>query len=155
MLSLWAFVLDPQSAIWNQRLIPFWFITIHLSSGWLVGYMASRWARYVPRRRRWIGVRLDGLDETVASTTPTPGVTFDDLDAPEATRELVALASRRLYWATCAVAVLRVSLSTVPGLITPVANELHLDPPATRSRPGRSTTTRATRPRPRGPSTTT
>ena len=23
VLSLWAFVLDPQSAIWNQRLIPF------------------------------------------------------------------------------------------------------------------------------------
>ncbi|HVB19102.1 MAG TPA: hypothetical protein VNE22_02340, partial [Acidimicrobiales bacterium] len=36
VFSLAAFVLDPQSVIWNERLVPFWFLTIHLSAGWLV-----------------------------------------------------------------------------------------------------------------------
>lgn len=51
--SFWAFVLDPQSAIWNERLVPFWFISIHLIAGWLVGYLAWRWAQREPTRTRW------------------------------------------------------------------------------------------------------
>ena len=30
VLSIGAFVFDPQNVIWNERLVPFWFITIHL-----------------------------------------------------------------------------------------------------------------------------
>jgi hypothetical protein len=41
VLSLGAFVFDPQNVIWNERLVPFWFITIHLSAGWLFGYSSS------------------------------------------------------------------------------------------------------------------
>ncbi len=33
VLSIGAFVFDPQNVIWNERLVPFWFITIHLSAG--------------------------------------------------------------------------------------------------------------------------
>ena len=42
-LSLLAFVIDPQSVIWNQRLVPFWFIGIHLLAGWLIGWPLARW----------------------------------------------------------------------------------------------------------------
>ena len=47
-LSIVAYVYDPQNVIWNERLVPFWFITIHLAAGWLVGYVLARW---VARRR--------------------------------------------------------------------------------------------------------
>ena len=39
IISLVAFVADPQSVIWNERLVPFWFLCVHLLSGWLVGYL--------------------------------------------------------------------------------------------------------------------
>ena len=48
VLALVAYVVDPQSAIWNERLVPFWYISIYLSTGWLVGaslveICRSRW----------------------------------------------------------------------------------------------------------------
>jgi hypothetical protein len=52
VLSLVAFIVDPQSVIWNERLVPFWFITTHLSVGWLFGYVLSRWTSHVTRRPR-------------------------------------------------------------------------------------------------------
>jgi hypothetical protein len=51
LLSLGAFVFDPQSVIWNERLVPFWFIMIHLSVGWLFGYPLARWVNWTRRRR--------------------------------------------------------------------------------------------------------
>jgi hypothetical protein len=48
VLSICAFVFDPQNVIWNERLVPFWFITIHLSAGWLFGYAFARWAHRAP-----------------------------------------------------------------------------------------------------------
>ncbi|MDE3082145.1 MAG: hypothetical protein KGJ39_01855 [Acidobacteriota bacterium] len=50
VVSFAAFTLDPQSVIWNERLVPFWFIMIHLGAGWLVGYPLSRW---VNQQRHW------------------------------------------------------------------------------------------------------
>ena len=47
-LSIVAYTYDPQNVIWNERLVPFWYITIHLAAGWLVGYVLARW---VARRR--------------------------------------------------------------------------------------------------------
>ncbi|HEY1824513.1 MAG TPA: hypothetical protein VGG21_00945 [Acidimicrobiales bacterium] len=121
--AFWSFVLDPQSAIWNQRLIPFWYISIYLVSGWFVGYVASRWVRYTPRRRRWRATYLEG-----------EGIGHDDTArvAPVAiAREDVTSEDHnwrrgRVFWATCLVVVLGLG-STLPGLITPMANWLHLD----------------------------
>ncbi len=45
-LSFLAFVVDPQSVIWNQRLVPFWFIGIHLLAGWLLGWLLARWVAH-------------------------------------------------------------------------------------------------------------
>src|SRR6204780_386073 len=50
VVSLLAYVYDPQSVILNERIVPFWFITIHLSAGWLFGYFFARLSRH--RRRR-------------------------------------------------------------------------------------------------------
>jgi hypothetical protein len=131
VLSLAAFIVDPQSAIWNQRLIPFWFISIHLIAGWLVGYLAWRWAQRVPTR-----VHVAQLYEPGDNIWREDDDADERHDAPVDIEVAVAVAldtapesawrSRRVYRATCVVALLGL-LSTVPGLITPLANKLHLN----------------------------
>jgi hypothetical protein len=126
--SFWAFALDPQSAIWDQRLMPFWYITIHLIVGWMVGYFAWRWATRVSHRFRWAaffeeGSNITHVDE-VDEPVPLDAVVVDveeDEPASDDPRRL----SRRVFRATCAVGLLGL-LSTVPGQITPLANDLHL-----------------------------
>ncbi|MEI8127621.1 MAG: hypothetical protein WCG86_07395 [Actinomycetota bacterium] len=44
--SLVIFVIDPQGEIFNERLVPFWYLTTHLAVGWLVGAIVLR----IPRR---------------------------------------------------------------------------------------------------------
>jgi len=87
--ALIAYSRDPQSAIWNERLVPFWFISIYLSTGWLVG--ATLW-----RVTNWISLGRDSDD-----LSP-----FDAADIKE----------RRRVWATFGVAALAVA-STVPGIL--------------------------------------
>jgi hypothetical protein len=126
VLSFWTFVLDPQSAVWNERLVPFWFISIHLISGWLVGYLAWRWSErdVTDSRWRWFmkdepvsdgdEIATDGAEESLEEA-----VLLSDLDRDP------LRATRRLVSATLVVALLGL-LSTVPGQITPIANKLHL-----------------------------
>jgi hypothetical protein len=139
VLSFWAFVLDPQSAIWNQRLIPFWFISIHLVAGWLVGYVAWRWVSRVPRRGREESYFVEGdnirrHDEAPRASTAEPPFDAGERAEPSAAsaplvgepgdgdaRRRVA----RVLRATVAVGVLGLA-STVPGLVTPLAKDLHL-----------------------------
>jgi hypothetical protein len=53
-LAIVAYTYDPQNVIWNERLVPFWFITIHLAAGWLLGYVLARWvARQRSRDGGW------------------------------------------------------------------------------------------------------
>ena len=128
VLSFWAFVLDPQSAIWNQRLIPFWFITIHLSVGWLAGYAAWRWASWVPFRARLSSFFVEGdniehADDVADEPLELDGVVSESV-APVVSDD-PARRTHRVVVGTCVVALLGF-LSTVPGLITPLANDLHL-----------------------------
>ncbi len=58
VLSIGAFVFDPQNVIWNERLVPFWFITIHLSAGWLFGYALARWAARSPQQLARFSVQI-------------------------------------------------------------------------------------------------
>ena len=135
VLSFLAFVYDPQSAIWNERLIPFWFISIHLIAGWLFGYILARW---IARKRR-MDVRLieptpayaasvggDGLggDDTTAKKPDEVVYDFeiDDIEGlDDETRT-----RRRTVRATVCVALIGL-LSTVPGLMPSVATDLHLN----------------------------
>ncbi|MGH9020096.1 MAG: hypothetical protein ACRDV0_03660 [Acidimicrobiales bacterium] len=141
-LSLVAFVFDPQSVIWNERLVPFWFISIHLIVGWLVGYVASRWvARASSQRTKlffYVGegrlafarVPLDGDDVEIDS-----GVAGGDDERMRARlrswRERLAAVdpaargATRTYRATVAVIVLGLA-STAPGLIPQAASALGL-----------------------------
>ena len=43
-----AYVLDPQGALWDERLLPFWFLGAWLTCGWLFGVTAA----FAVRRRR-------------------------------------------------------------------------------------------------------
>jgi hypothetical protein len=126
--SFWTFVLDPQSAIWNQRLIPFWYISIYLVSGWMVGYLAQRWAHYVPRRHR--DPDSDSAEEDVALAAVSDGRELEVAGVGGASNASLVNESRwgqaRVFWATCFVAALGLA-STLPGLITPLANDLHLN----------------------------
>lgn len=153
VLSFWAFVLDPQSAIWNQRLIPFWFISIHLAAGWLIGYVAWRWARRGAAGHPWRSYFVEGdnihrADEVVlddsAHEEATPAGAAPPGAAPVESAPVGAPAARedaatpgteatketskglaRVLRATVAVGVLGLA-STVPGLVTPFAHDLHL-----------------------------
>jgi hypothetical protein len=123
--SFWAFALDPQSAIWDQRLMPFWYITIHLIVGWLVGYFAWWWAKRVPSRFRWAAFFEEGSnithDDEVSAPVITRVATLDDAIPSEDPARL----ARRIFTATCAVGLVGL-LSVVPGQITAVAKDLHL-----------------------------
>lgn len=166
VLSFWAFVLDPQSAIWNQRLIPFWFIAIHLCAGWLVGYVAWRLVDRAPVRQLWRTYLVEGATfehvpydagsaersaanspHEVAATREVLAVSRgvpDAPDAPATPQGVASVAERddsgapplgggegasrrtgRVFAATVVVGLLGL-LSTVPGQITSVANDLHL-----------------------------
>ena len=119
-VSLAAFVYDPQSVIWNERLVPFWYLGTHLLAGWFVGYVLWRWYERVQRRRQ-VTVEAMFYGEV------------DDL-APEDVAQLRATSDS---WLTtqghrsmlnASVAVLTLGLaSTVPGLIPQTAAALHLN----------------------------
>lgn len=134
-LSLLAFVLDPQSVIWNQRLVPFWFISIYLSAGWLVGYTLARWTALAKRRRPWLVTYVDeefgGYEREYVAAEHEPAretvlevheVMVDDvdLDDPE------GRTTRRTARATVAIMVIGL-LSTLPGLVAPVASAIGLN----------------------------
>ncbi len=161
--SLLAYLLDPQSVIWNERLVPFWFLTSHLLAGWLVGYGAWRWVGRRARRGRdddlaWEDGSDDGDDAALsrgdasrarASVGGAPALSSSGLVTGAAQSRDGHLESRsddhaaterdhgdvdgaagqrregRTLRATLVVALLGFA-STVPGLITPWANALHL-----------------------------
>ncbi|MGD0054537.1 MAG: hypothetical protein ABSC34_03765 [Acidimicrobiales bacterium] len=141
--TLAAYVLDPQSVIFNERLVPFWFISIHLSAGWLFGYGLARLLRWWQRRtdpsRFDDGVfdgavdsRDDGGEleephdvgpESVPAPVLAPAGPYDET-ASEPLDE--GRHVRRTVIATVVVALLGLA-STVPSLIPQVASALHLN----------------------------
>jgi hypothetical protein len=51
--AIWsiAFVVDPQGSLWNERLLPLWYISVYLLAGWSVGVVVAAIARAIRRRR--------------------------------------------------------------------------------------------------------
>ncbi len=149
VLSFCAFVFDPQSVIWNERLVPFWFITIHLIVGWFVGFLLSRWASAGREGRRGLFVFFGDGHIAYARVSLDPAE--EDLDRADAdadadaeqgsevelrerlrgwraelaAEEPDARWNRRVKRATVIVIVLGL-LTTVPGLMPPVASALGL-----------------------------
>jgi hypothetical protein len=117
LLSLLAFVFDPQSTLWNERFIPFWYIGIHLLAGWLVGYLAWRWVERQRRIDRVLEFSDESLDEAASSCTPARATWRQEWGA--------SLHRTRVINATASVILLGL-LSTVPGLVPGVARALHL-----------------------------
>src|SRR5580692_7558900 len=113
LAALVAYIFDPQSAIWNERLVPFWFIGIHLLAGWLVGYSAWRW---VERQRR-IDLVLQYSDDHNEGETVEPSWREEWGERLHTSRVVNATS----------VVILAGLLSTVPGLIPGVARTLHLN----------------------------
>jgi hypothetical protein len=141
VLSLVAFIVDPQSVIWNERLVPFWFITTHLSVGWLFGYVLSRWTTHVKRRPQHgvvDALRSEKFDGDVPAFHGPFEEVLHDLPVEENERSIVRYVpseyvphdagerrSRRTFQATVAVILLGL-LSTLPGLMPLVASTLGL-----------------------------
>jgi hypothetical protein len=146
VLSIGAYVFDPQNVIWNERLVPFWFITIHLSAGWLFGYVLLRWSRRAPNKIGRFVVQIGEsrfsfaheatVPDAVAVPVAAPHVTGDDdtfvaSSFPDENEEVeveddVARWQRRSLRATVVILILGL-LTTVPGLIPPVASALSLN----------------------------
>ncbi len=120
-LSLGAFVLDPQSVIWNERLVPFWFLGTHLLAGWLVGYLA--W-RGLERGR----VRRQGRVDEVFARDVLDDEEGEDVSAQR--REATSWLDGQYWRSVCSTTVTVIVLglaSTLPGLVPPWASLLHLD----------------------------
>jgi hypothetical protein len=152
VLSIGAFVFDPQNVIWNERLVPFWFITIHLSAGWLFGYALARWAKRPsnPLRRFSVQIgesRFSFAHEAAADSEPVPvsAPVSVAVDAPRAADGGDIFVARpfkevdsehdedpttrwqlRSVRATIVILILGL-LTTVPGLVPPVASALGLN----------------------------
>ena len=175
VLSIGAFVFDPQNVIWNERLVPFWFITIHLSAGWLFGYILMRWAK---RRTGGLGrfsvqigeSRYSFAHEPVAGAEPSPVPVPVDAARHAASEETFVASSYRAgrrreddESRSTAPRTARDDRDPHPrsahdGARTHSPGRLGAAPQHDRqpgTRVGRSGTTRAIRPRPRGRSTTT
>jgi hypothetical protein len=120
VVSLAAFVYDPQSVIWNERLVPFWYLGTHLLAGWFVGYVLWRWCERAQRRRHvTVEAMLDGEGEDLAS---------EDATQLRATSVEWLTSQRHRSMMNASVAVLTLGLaSTVPGLIPQTAAALHLN----------------------------
>jgi hypothetical protein len=153
-LSIVAYVFDPQNVIWNERLVPFWFITIHLAAGWLLGYLLARWvARRRSRTGGWelqLGDRRFSFSQESVGTSAHAGhehagherehghvEVFDVSEpvvAPELVEHMTALdeedaptrTAKRTARATVAVLVLGL-LTVVPGVIPHVASAIGLN----------------------------
>jgi hypothetical protein len=129
-LSLAAYWFDPQSVIWDQRLAPFWYVTIHLAAGWLFGYLAYRWVRRErrPDREEWSPAPSGEEDvehggSEFALPEESPAAQWARAQEIEDDQERT---QRRTIQVTFAVAVLGLA-STVPGLIPAAASALHLN----------------------------
>jgi hypothetical protein len=147
VVSFAGFTLDPQSVIWNERLVPFWFIMIHLGAGWLVGYPLARW---VDQKRRWsLRARPVAGAETASAVASEPGAASEPAGPIEASNEALAATAegdsteivftvstrpaevvaedreRRSLRASVVVALVGL-LSVVPGLIPSVASAIGL-----------------------------
>ena len=124
-LSLVAFIFDPQSAIWNERLVPFWFLGIHLLAGWLVGYggllVIRRGARL---RERHVALLLEAGEEGyfVTGDPSASGPSEHTASAQWLARE-----QHRSYFATISAIITLGLASVVPGLIPNWASALHLN----------------------------
>jgi hypothetical protein len=137
-------VFDPQNVIWNERLVPFWFITIHLSAGWLFGYTLMRWAKRSPNRLGRFVVQIGEskfsfAHESAGGDAPVPvpvearHAATDDtfvassyVDEDDPVEDDATRWRRRSARATVIILILGL-LSTVPGLIPPVASALSLN----------------------------
>jgi hypothetical protein len=139
--SLVAFVYDPQSVLFNERLVPFWFLGIHLLAGWLVGFVAWRWVQRQRRLDLALAYADDEQDEFAHDEVARDEVAGDEV-AGDGVGDFDAIptsaaADRRADWyegihrtrvlnATSIIILLGL-LSTVPGLVPGVAKVLHLN----------------------------
>lgn len=76
VISLGAYLIDPQSVIWDERLLPFWFIGVYMLGGYLIGDILSLvvWGKEADKTRKtrlaksvwlgWLGIRK--IDEELA-----------------------------------------------------------------------------------------
>ncbi len=109
--SFAAFMFMPQGVLWNERFVPFWFLSIYLLCGWVVAYALSRWVEH----RTQSDVRLE---EVLAS-----GTDYEAL--AELKTERSESKQFRLFRATLIAGLLGLG-STIPSMVPPVQKLLGL-----------------------------
>jgi hypothetical protein len=66
VLSLGAFLYMPQGVLWNERFVPFWFLSIYLLAGWLVAYLGNLWVEHRSTHELRLEEKMREDDDTSA-----------------------------------------------------------------------------------------
>lgn len=119
VLAFCAFVFDPQGVIWNERLVPFWFLGTHLLAGWLVGFTLLWYHERTDRQRRAYVRNREALEHeelgVVSAATQNDGMRW------------LAAERRSMSVTVVAVTLLASLASVLPGQVPAVATALHLN----------------------------
>ncbi len=51
LVSALAFVVVPQGSLWNERILPLWYLSLYLIGAWMVGYLVAALVRWIRRER--------------------------------------------------------------------------------------------------------
>jgi hypothetical protein len=64
---LLAYIVDPQGVIWNERLVPFWYISVYLSAGWFMAQVLLAVSRsldaWIRAAIQWFVSRHSDVDD--------------------------------------------------------------------------------------------
>jgi len=101
-----VFVVDPQGSLWNERILPLFYVSLYILAGWTVGYLVAATARWYRRQR------LEHYERSIADGTAHGGRPTPPSWLPGAVAGPIVLLAL-----SCAV----VLPPLLPGLISPTA----------------------------------
>ena len=116
VVSLSAYIAVPQGALWNGRVIPYWYISVYLSAGWFVGSVVAWIAERRHDRRLVSWHRWQQIYEAEGMV--------EELSAPPAPRQRI--------WSPIVIAVVATILVVAPNSpslarlfrVTPAVNQV-------------------------------
>ena len=121
-----AFLTIPQGVLWNERLVPFWFLTTHLLCGWLLAAVVAKWLARKNHGVEACDIEAGAREIFHAALLDGSRDPEDEVDVfMDRAERSERRGLRRLSRATWFVAAVGI-LSVVPGQLTGVAQAIGL-----------------------------